>query len=364
MLKVDLIGSEIRPRDMCIEMANKVSELLRLYRKHYDLRACQLVLTHILLSISIVHLLYSQNSTNSTNLIESLKALEDLSICHYFGARSFKIVHTLAKTWNLPWPEALKLSKLIPKEDAELDSPPLPTLFNIRPNPSAQEVAASGYAHSPPPPGYNQQRRESLSMFAAGYQQSGNPSMQSTAMQAPTSYAHPHQHITQQSNQPLQFVPNSSTPSAAPSSTSENAETLFWTPVPGVGVPIFPRDYRTGPMDLNNMLGNANEWDRFGRDGFKMSAAWPTQEQTMGYAGGILGGGTMNMAVNGNMNVNMNEAQGSVDASAYTTASSNSGSYSNVHANITENDMAPSGPGYESWWPAGPSTTGGGGSGT
>ena len=27
-------------------------------------------------------------------------------------------------------------------------------------------------------------------------------------------------------------------------------------------------------MDLDNMLGNVSEWDRFSRDGFKMSDTW------------------------------------------------------------------------------------------
>src|SRR5690242_15086452 len=97
LLKVELINSDLRPRDECIQAANNVAELLRLYRTHYDMRACQLVLTHILLASCIVHLLYSRDSITSTNnLVEGLRGLEALHVCHYFGARSFKIVHALA----------------------------------------------------------------------------------------------------------------------------------------------------------------------------------------------------------------------------------------------------------------------------
>lgn len=301
MLKVDLIHSDVRPRDICIESANQVTDLLRLYRQHYDLRAGQLVLTHILLSVSVVHLLYSQDyPQSSVNLIDSLQALEDLSICHYFGARSFKIVHALAKTWNLPWPEALKLSKLVPRVDAPLKSPPTETLFHRQPTPVAQQEAIATAL---------QNRRESLSMFSperssmtlSPNNSSSSNTVVGTQLQSPS---------TVQYNTPT--GPGAS--NSATASAREHAETLFWTP-PGIGVPILARNYQNSAMDLNNMLGNVGEWDRFGRDGFKMSDAW--QQEQMGY------------------NVNAHAGEGGAPQGF-----ENHGS-----------GIAPSGPGYE-WWGA------------
>jgi hypothetical protein len=118
MLKVDLIHSDLHPRDICVEAANRVSEIVRTYRQLYDFRVAHLVIPHILLSVSIVHLLYSkENRTSHQNLVEGLQGLEDLHECHYFGARSFRIIYTLAKTWNLAWPEELRNSKLVPKSN-------------------------------------------------------------------------------------------------------------------------------------------------------------------------------------------------------------------------------------------------------
>ncbi|KAF2278040.1 uncharacterized protein EI97DRAFT_281992 [Westerdykella ornata] len=346
MLKVDLVGSDIRPRDMCIEMANKVSELLRAYRQHYDMRACQLVFTHILLSISIVHLLYSQNHTNANNLVDSLRALEDLSVCHYFGARSFKIVHSLAKTWNLPWPEALKLSKLVPKEDVPVDSPPIQSLFHVRPTPRSEEVSSNGYVEVPSQ--NPMARRGSLSMFANGNPyagQSGVPSSLPTA----ESFTSPQQQTGHPSSRLVPIAPNLTAPSLGPASPTQHTDNLFWTPAPNFAAPIFPRDYATGPMDLNSMLGPADEWDRYGRDGFKMSEGWPVQEQTMAYGpvGVNLG---MQPNLNSGMNLHLNAIQetGASGSASTPTPGSTHPNYTSANP-AHEPNAAPVGPGFQTW---------------
>jgi hypothetical protein len=325
LLKVDLLHSDVRPKDICIESANKVTDLLRIYRQHYDMRACQLVLTHILLSVSIVHLVYSQEyETSSSNLVETLQALEDLSICHYFGARSFKIVHQLASTWSLPWPEKLKLSKLVPKDDdAPLASPATDNFFHVQSTAAAHEAATNGLhpVHSPA----FQSRRESLSMFANPGARNGASTSDSPIQLAGH---HPHPLANHSVSTPLSFntpsAPSGPTQAHATRST-EPAETLFWTPMPGMGVPIMHRNYQMSPMDLNAMLGHVDDWDRFGRDGFKMSESWSTQEP-MGFQG--TGPGFAGMG----------------------------------HGSATNGEVAPSGPEFEphqQWWPAGQGDTGG-----
>lgn len=59
------------------------------------------------------------------------------------------------------------------------------------------------------------------------------------------------------------------------------------------------------PMDLDNMLGNVNEWDRFSRDGFKMSETW--QPDTVSFNSGLpddfAHGGGQNSTFNGHSDV-------------------------------------------------------------
>lgn len=286
MLKVDLLHSDVHPRDKCIEAANKVSELARLYRSLYDFRTAHLVIPHILLSVSIVHLLYSKdNSTSRRNLIEGLQGLEALHECHYFGARSFRIIYTLAQTWNLPWPEEFKNSKLVPQSDPNKPrgavSPPADPLL-VAPNAAtlASRMGPGGYTQVPEP-----HRRGSLSMFAnrnlqvsthlssrsgsvVPNQHHGSPIVSPPTTQPPYSTGLPIGSFSYAQSMPM-TVPTTST-------TTSDATEMFWTPIAGMPAPILPRvSYQhISPMGLESVLHSGDMGDRLGRDGFKINEDW------------------------------------------------------------------------------------------
>jgi hypothetical protein len=292
MLKVDLIHSDVRPRDTCVDAANQVAELLRIYRKHFDMRACQLVLTHVLLSVCVVHLLHSSESQASRrNLVEGMQALEDMSVCHYFGARGFKIVHALSGIWKLPFPNELKSSKLLTMES--VDSPAGNSLLFQQPTTSIASRMGGGVGYTPIPSATQSLRRESLTMFSHADRKSRQLSSHTSASHSGTVATTRPQHQHSQPNNAPPYPPPSTTTTSTSQrvstssptlTTSGPAETLFWT-MPGIGVPILPRNYPISPMDLDTMLGNVNEWDRFSRDGFKMSDTWQ-QDPAAGYVDG------------------------------------------------------------------------------
>lgn len=292
MLKVDLIHSDVRPRDICVEAANKVSEIIRTYRKFYDFRVAHLAIPHILLSVCIVHLLYSKdNKTSYKNLVEGLQGLDDLHECHYFGARSFRILHTLAKTWNLPWPEELRNSTLMPRASLEnshgATSPPDEPLL-IVPN----TVPTTGLRMSqnvPEWPTTHANRRESLSMFSnqslqiathpAIARPSSVPVSQQQQHHTPPAVTHPPPHAYNpyaQYTQSISVPPNVSAPVTSPN--ADTAETLFWNPIPGMPGPILPRNTypQISPMGLDTVLQAPDMGDRLVRDGFKISEEWQT----------------------------------------------------------------------------------------
>jgi len=273
MLKVDLIHSDVHPRDICIEAANTVSNIVRTYRQLYDFRVAHLIIPHCLLSVCIVHLLYSKdNGTSYTNLVAGLQGLEDLHECHYFGARSFRIIHTLATTWNLPWPEELRNSTLIPQAILSLTPDPLLITPNTLPTTGTGVHRTRPNPNVPYPPISHPSRRESLSMFAPAQTNTTLHLATHPAITRPPSVTHNHNHNTP-------FSPY------APSTTSATAEQLFWNPIPGMPGPILPRGNYTGmgAMGLESVLAG----DRLGRDGFKMSEEW----QGSGFTGA---GGTGN----------------------------------------------------------------------
>lgn len=288
MLKVDFIHSDVHPRDKCIEAANKVSELSRLYRSMYDYRTAHLAIPHILLSVGVVHLLYSKdNPTSRQNLVESLQGLEALHVCHYFGARSFKIIYTLSKTWNLPWPEELKNSKLVPRSDPNRPqgtvSPPADPLL-VAPNTATlvNRMGPGGYVQVPEP-----HRRGSLSMFAnrnlqanthptsrpgsvVPSQQVGSPLTSQTPTQPSYSAGTPMGSYTYAQPMSSMTIPTTS------AATSDAADAMFWTPIAGLPAPILPRvNYQQiSPMGLDSVLHTGDMGDRLGRDGFKINEDW------------------------------------------------------------------------------------------
>ncbi|KAI4960494.1 hypothetical protein J4E86_002116 [Alternaria arbusti] len=292
LLKVDLIHSDIRPRDICVDAANKVSELVRIYRQFYDFRQAHLLIPHVLLTVCVVHLLYSKdNSISRQNLIEGMQGLDDLHECHYFGARSFRVIYTLAKTWKLPFPEELGNSSLIPTSDPNKPqgtiSPPTDPLM-IPPNTTTITGNRIGPGRLHPP---ITQRRESLSMFAPqpGLQLATHPansrpsSVVSSQHQPSPVVGHTPTHHnyntgmalpTYQYSQPMSSAPNMSTAMTSPS--TDTAESMFWNPIPGVPGPILPRHtyQQISPMGLESVLHNTDVGDRLGRDGFKISEDW------------------------------------------------------------------------------------------
>ncbi|KAL6703232.1 hypothetical protein ACN47E_010094 [Coniothyrium glycines] len=293
MLKVELIHSDVVPRDLCIDAANNVSRLVRIYRSFYDFRQAHLIIPHILLSVCVVHLLFSkENKVSRQNLVEGLQGLEDLHECHYFGARSFKIIHALATTWNLPWPEELRHSRLVPKVNYDKPqgtvSPPADPLM-VAPN--TMSIAGSGItpamSYSPIAP----QRRESLSMFAKGRMQLATHSANSRSSSAVSSQnvqspmvgrAQAHNNFSAMPPLSTYSYPQSlpsvtaPIPSTNTSSTSDAAEAMFWNPIPGLPGPILPRTnyQQIGPMGLQSVLQRTDMGDRLGRDGFKINEDW------------------------------------------------------------------------------------------
>jgi len=296
MLKVNLIHSDVRPRDICIDAANTVSKIVRIYRSFYDFRVAHLTIPHILLNICIVHLLYSRdNQVSRQNLSEGLKGLEDLHECHYFGARSFRIIHSLSQHWDLPFPEEHQHSKLILRRNTDpcsVNSPPADPLL-VAPN-TVPKTAHKLGIHIPysPHDHHNPTRRESLSVFGQSHlslAQHSIPTRPSSTVSTQHLPSPAVGHIPMQSYSapiPLTSFPYSqpmSTVTADTVSTSDTspvsssaADSLFWTPIPGLPGPILPRNNYQHPsaMGVEPMLQSSDMGERLGRDGFKINEDW------------------------------------------------------------------------------------------
>lgn len=339
MLKVNLIHSDVRPRDICIDAANTVSNIARIYRSLYDFRFAHLVIPHILLNVCIVHLLYSKdNHVSRENLSEGLRGLEDLHECHYFGARSFRIIHSLSQHWNLPFPEEHRDSKLILTRNAgHCNANSLPTdPLLVAPKTMPTTAHKHGITIPYSPHDHNLNRRDSLSMFEQSrlsLAQHSVPSRRSSVtttrhLQSPAT-----DHVSMQSySAPISLasfsysqtmstatVDTVSTSNISPVSSSA-VESLFWTPIPGLPGPILPRNnyQQPGSIGLESLVRSSDMGERLGRDGFEMNDEWrrsQVNEYHTGTEDGVFGTIVTNQQTG--YTANRNECTQSSDAVAY-----------------------------------------------
>ncbi|KAH9876317.1 hypothetical protein J1614_004196 [Plenodomus biglobosus] len=316
LLKVNLVHSEVRPRDICIDAANTVSRIVKIYRSFYDFRVAHLAIPHVLLSVCIVHLLYSKdNEVSRQNLVDGLQGLEDLHECHYFGARCFRIIHALSQHWDLPFPEEHLKSKLLLRRSSEHQgmnsSSADPLLMHSNTLSAKANHLNSNLPYSPN--GQHPSRRESLSMFGqpnrlslATHSAPSRPSsvVSSARLQSPVVNHAPMQNYS--TNMPLTSYPYSQSMSAATTNnisasstispeSSSAAEALFWTPIPGMPGPILPRNsyQQISPMGLESVLQTSDMGERLHRDGFKINEDWRSSHVngfSTGAQGSVYGG--------------------------------------------------------------------------
>ena len=190
------------------------------YRQIYGLRRVPLVSTHILLSISIIHLLNLPNPSSAQDLALSITCLRGITANHPFALRSLRIVMALSKQWNIHLPSEIS--------QIAYDLPP--------------EIPAS--LPDPQDPGI------SLSQL---------PTMIDHCQQKGSTHTE-----NQANGSPFSAVKNSPRPFATPAD-------MFWSPFPDFSVPLQAHE-QNGPMDISAMLDvPINEWDQLNRDGFRMA---------------------------------------------------------------------------------------------
>ncbi len=309
MLTNDSKDSNLSARNICIHAANEISRLFRLYRPPNEHYVAHLTIPQVLLSACIVHLLCSvDNDTSHQYFIEGVQGLENLHQCHYMGAKNFRILHTLAKTWNLFWPVELSNSDRTPKSyiekapqrpispptDPRLMAPSREVMDGSRVRPNVPYLTIGNPHTKQGLPVFGQEglhlathsipARTSIVVPSQHYDPNlvGHTPTQTTFNPAiPSSPYHYHH--------PTSAVPAnvSSTPTSPTRNTIGHA---YWTAIPKISGPIPPRaNYQhVDPMSAGSMAQPAATDARLPRSsGFKMEQQWRPEEMV-----GFTPGGT------------------------------------------------------------------------
>lgn len=273
MQTIAVIGSAIRPRELCTEEANEISDLMRMFDKYYGLRRANLLMPHCLLSALIVHLANSKQSESSRRYLEEgLNDFKSMAECHHWATRCLKIMCSLAVKWGLT---AYIPQRLIEGASSELSLPTFPTAAAATNIPTRPEMR-NPVSMQQPPSLYHTIRPEMVPIApttAPSHLHATSP------MKAPT--PHPYHAIQQ---------PNISSHSAASTAPPQHAhihpaqvlpqlqssapdQSVFWH-IPGQGVPLMGTDFDANPMDLQSMLAQVSQYEQLGRDGFQISDAY------------------------------------------------------------------------------------------
>ena len=123
-LKLNFKDSNISPREICMECADSAAGLVAAYRRLYGLRRVPILLTHVLLTSSITHLLHLPNTSAALHLAQSITSLRETTLNHRFSIRLFRIIVALAKQWNIQLPAVVEEALVDTSAEDSMALPP------------------------------------------------------------------------------------------------------------------------------------------------------------------------------------------------------------------------------------------------
>ena len=221
-LKVDLANSKVSPREICTSCADSIDSLLSTYRRIYGLRRATLLMSHVLLSSSIINLLNIPSASSTRNLVQGVTSFREVSTAHAFAMRALDTVMTLAKQWNITLPpEVLRAAYHTPQM-------PPPDVSQIAQSSARLDSQFSPISH------HETQKQHNMSM--------------------------------KNNNIETKFTAAKNSPRPSPIQPD-----LFWSPFPDQSLPLQAHQ-QTGPMDISTMLDVPNAYDQLNRDGFKVAS--------------------------------------------------------------------------------------------
>ena len=229
-LKVDLTESSICPRGICISSAESISLLASEYRRLYGFRRVCLLVPHMILSASIIHILDLPKPSASQHLVQGMEDLHEMSTNHAFANRCLRIIIGLGDKWGIQIPiDVITIADELTPEAS----------FSITPT----------------------------SDVPIGDAQVDNQDMTSPFCSPPQSNTVQQYHPLQKESIDSMLMPSSDFMTRL----SANPPDFFWSPFPDLGYPLQATQER-GPMDIAAMLDVRNDdWDQFNRDGFRIA---------------------------------------------------------------------------------------------
>ncbi|KAM3551621.1 hypothetical protein MY1884_007629 [Beauveria asiatica] len=114
-IRLRIAGSEIVPKDVCLQSASSIHTLLKCYAQLYTLRRTPTFLPHFILTSSITLLIIGVLSARpdpngggtkvDPGIVDDVKlgidSLEEIAPCHHFAEQAVNVLRCLAVKWNV-----------------------------------------------------------------------------------------------------------------------------------------------------------------------------------------------------------------------------------------------------------------------
>ncbi|KAM3549715.1 hypothetical protein ARSEF4850_008711 [Beauveria asiatica] len=114
-IRLRIAGSEIVPKDVCLQSASSIHTLLKCYAQLYTLRRTPTFLPHFILTSSITLLIIGVLSARpdpngggtkvDPGIVDDVKlgidSLEEIAPCHHFAEQAVNVLRYLAVKWNV-----------------------------------------------------------------------------------------------------------------------------------------------------------------------------------------------------------------------------------------------------------------------
>ncbi|KAH6663396.1 fungal-specific transcription factor domain-containing protein [Halenospora varia] len=244
-IRVSFVQSAKTPKQICVESANKISELMSLYEQTYGSRRIGFMHTHTVMTAVIIHLVTISASNVAPDVFEqtdvylasAIRYLQEMEKSFPIVSRYLKAIKGLTYKWCTTIPPRVEMAV----SDIDISSPSS-TFSNLPKGNSVSGRGGSGPSH------------------VIDDRKASAPDILPLGMSRPDANGiTPRIHSTTQSQNPAE-------------------QQLFWTPFPndGDGVPLalLPPDRNINQnMDITSLLasGTVGDLPQLNRDGFTMS---------------------------------------------------------------------------------------------
>ena len=149
-LRLSVKNSNESPREICMRCANSAAGLVATYRRLYGLRRVPILLTHVISTSSIIHLLDLPNTSAALHLAQSISDLRETTLNHGFSIRLSRIIVALAERWKIQLPAVVEEALTEPPAEDPMALPPENPQYSFHPTDSSEnhnylESAVSGH---------------------------------------------------------------------------------------------------------------------------------------------------------------------------------------------------------------------------